>query len=971
MKLAFEGRINVLLSELLRSLGIISRAELLNRGRRDVVVYHQGLAIVLEGSYSKEDAEKDAKKRIEQLSADVALAIYYPPAFPQELSEYQLRERLRSTIFSVRVVVPEDISGTLFQLLEQKRVVAKSLADWQDLDLNGLASLIYEVGQFIISEESVKKAQEDVSDLVERFISFLSSHSQSSAIAENLYDVLYRLYGFSIGKPSEIKKVIFAQASLAILLSALYYESIRYAHNLDSLKSLARAGDPQQALETSTHRILEINYEPIFETTKEMLRAFPPMPRLFANLIDLASDIASKRTLLRRDLAGKVYHRVVGDWSLRKGLATFYTEIPAAYLLLHLAQPGLCRIADFACGSGTLLVAAYSAANSYYRLSLLTQGLDRDPAEIETEFHTEFIKSCHAFDVLEYATQITALNLALHSPETPIKGLSSVYALPLGYRKEDQSVSLGSLELARNKGKLDQILGKATKVGATEKKKLLLTKLLEIEPFDLIAMNPPFARATGRWLGKGSGLFGFIAEEEKRTQVLNDYDKLRSEIRKALKLEANALLKQSDLQFVLEDKAFASYSAIGQAGEGLLFLYLADRKIKEKGKICFVLPKNLLSGTSWFLARTLLASRYHIEYIITSYDSVNGYNFSESTNLSECLVSARRVDKHLDNEQTKFLILLSKPQTSIEAIGLANEIDRAEEGYARTGNAKAFIVRISRQEMLKCLDNWGRFAFLPNLELLKEIKSLLAGIIKVGNIQERIPLTALTSVITSIGIDAHQFLDNFDVLEGFVPGSVRILYGGKEEVRKLMFAVPNAYALPKGKGKSLLKEKAGRLLVPSAMRANTTHITSSLSEEPILSETFYALRLESEDENKLKSLCLWFNTTWGILSILANREEVAGGWIQIKMAQWRLLPVLNVDQLPEDKLKSLAEVYDQFKDVDLGRIPEQYGVKGQANKSRIALDRSFLKAIGMDVTEDDLLLFYEEIASALRQWLGK
>ena len=271
----------------------------------------------------------------------------------------------------------------------------------------------------------------------------------------------------------------------------------------------------------------------------------------------------------------------------------------------------------------------------------------------------------------------------------------------------------------------------------------------------------------------------------------------------------------------------------------------------------------------------------------------------------------------------------------------------------------------------KCLDNWGRFAFLPNLELLKEIKSLLAGIIKVGNIQERIPLTALTSVITSIGIDAHQFLDNFDVLEGFVPGSVRILYGGKEEVRKLMFAVPNAYALPKGKGKSLLKEKAGRLLVPSAMRANTTHITSSLSEEPILSETFYALRLESEDENKLKSLCLWFNTTWGILSILANREEVAGGWIQIKMAQWRLLPVLNVDQLPEDKLKSLAEVYDQFKDVDLGRIPEQYGVKGQANKSRIALDRSFLKAIGMDVTEDDLLLFYEEIASALRQWLGK
>jgi hypothetical protein len=68
-------------------MGVISHSEHLSQGRKDVLIYHQGLAIVLEGSYNKKDAEDDAKKRIEQLAADVAIAIHYPPAdFPQELT---------------------------------------------------------------------------------------------------------------------------------------------------------------------------------------------------------------------------------------------------------------------------------------------------------------------------------------------------------------------------------------------------------------------------------------------------------------------------------------------------------------------------------------------------------------------------------------------------------------------------------------------------------------------------------------------------------------------------------------------------------------------------------------------------------------------------------------------------------------------------------------------------------------------
>lgn len=664
MTQAFESRLNIILSQLLQQQGIVSRAEFIGKGRKDVLIYHQGLSIVLEGSYDKLDAEKDAAKRIEQLSADVSIAVYYPNIFPQELSDKEITGELETVIFSVKVIVPEDVSGTLFKFLYQKNVIAKPVQDWQEMNLSELGTLIQEIAQFIITEESIKKAEDNVSELIQSFVEALTFHPESAVIAKNIHDVLYELYGFSIGDPNKIKEAIFAQSTLAVLLSSIYYESIRYAYKLDSLENMTLVTNPQQAVEKATLNILKVDYEPIFKAIREMLKSYPQMPSLFGKLVTLASEIASKKSLLRRDLAGKVYHKVVGDWSLKKGLATFYTQIPAAYLLLYLAKPKLSRIADLACGSGTLLVAAYSVTNAQYRLSLLKSGIDKNPKEIEADFHSQFIASCYAFDVLEYATQITALNLALHSPETPIQEYSSIYTMPLGYREEDKTVSLGSLELARTSSKFEQIFGHVTQTGLKKKSKELLSKLLELEPFDLIAMNPPFARTTGRGGKEGGGLFGFMSDESIRKQVLQDYTKVREDARNNLEAVARTLLKDTNLETLFKDDEFRPYMNIWQAGEGLMFLYLADMRLKANGKLCFVLPRGLLCGTSWFLARVMLAAKYHLKYVVTSYEP-NHYNFSESTSLSECMFVAERVEEHKDDEETIYITLLKKPQTSV------------------------------------------------------------------------------------------------------------------------------------------------------------------------------------------------------------------------------------------------------------------------------------------------------------------
>lgn len=1001
MKHVFEDRLNVLLSELLGQRGVISRSEQLGEGRKDLIVYHQGFQIVLEGSYSKIDAESDAKKRIGQLSTDLAIAVYYAKEIPQSLTEAEIKHELRNSEFYAKIVAPKDLSGTLFEYLQTGKVVAKPAKEWTKVNLSTLCNLIRESAQFILSEKHVKAIENKVDEFINQFVQYLSAHPESTLIARNLYDLLFKLYGFSIGNPIEIKEAIFAQSGLALLLGATYYETIRYAHKKKSLRELSDKGG-KPALEEATSSILDVNYEPIFKVNERIIKVLPSHDRVFQNLIYLATTIASKRSLLRRDIVGRIYHKIVGGWSLKKGLATFYTQIPASYLLLRLANPvsvlgdadesipKIPSVCDFACGSGTLLTAAYGAARLKYGTWLMKEHSTKDPREVNKSFHQTFIKSCYAFDVLQYATQIAALNLCFHSPETPLEKLKfNIYTMPLGLREEKtkQTISLGSLEFARRVPKLGEIFKKGTKVGPSEEKE---EEIKPPEPFDVVVMNPPFTRATGRGGRKGGGLFGFVAEEARREHILEDFKQFRNYVREILKEKAWNFLKGSFLEPLITERSFKAYRGVGQAGEGLLFLYLADRYTKASGKIAFVLPKNILSGVSWFLIRVFLISNYHVEYVVVSYDSEEGYNFSESTNLSECLLVARKKETHTDEEDTKFAMLLHKPKTGIEASSLANQIAKEEEGFAKVNGASAFIVDIDRDSLIKNLDNWGRFVSLPNLKILDYLKSLLSGSIKVGEKVCGIPVAKLNEIISSIGIDRHQFGDNFKIIGGSAPGAVEVLHGGKEQVREKISVALNKHALPTDRGDELFKEKASRLLVPDRIRFNTAHAVSLFSEKPTLGNIFYAIKLESNKENQLKALCLWFNTTWGILTILANRQETEGLFTSLKMSQWRMLSVLNVNELPSETLDKLATIFDLYKDKDLGRIPQQYayfkevnleeltqrtGLREQLLESkRLQLDKSFLEVLGIDIEEDDSLItlisLYKEIYASFEQWIG-
>ena len=757
-----EYIVNDKLAEILsRDFGIDCRAERI-RGRRrpDIRCYYKGFIISIESSYSKSDAERDAEARIEQEPkiADIAIALWVSERF-RDVPEPQLYQAIRAARYSVKVFVPIEVRGTLLQYLERSiaRKAEPATGWFEDVDLPTLKAIIEHSIVFLIREEEIARMMESARTYFSNFIETLRNLDHRGSIRRNIYDILYRLYGLTVAEAQD-PDIAFGHVALSILLSAVFYEHIRNAHTgLRPLRDYVNAYGPLEGIRKALEDLLKIDYRPAIELAIEILNFLPiGITERVKDLIDLAIKIASSKALLRRDFAGRLYHDITGDIAVRKGFATFYTEIPVAYLLAHLAVPTLLglnnrsliglipeearkiieqirsvKVGDFACGSGTLLTASYSAL--MHIATLLKYYYNLEDVDLE-QLGRELIENgVYGIDALRYASQITAVNLALIGPSTITK--ENVYTVYLGYIPEKRQAWLGSLELLRNGGRVGGLLAyiEGALRGVAEKVSIHGSEgVFSIPPqFDVVIMNPPFTRATGRSekFGEARGLFGFIVDESIRKQFLEAYESVREEIRRSLRAIAQSVsnMLPEPLRQIAQGlmPGTTQYLSIGQAGEGLLFLYLAYRYVKNGGVIAFVLPRNLLAGVSWFLARVLLASKFHVGYVIVSSDSEKGYNFSEGTSLSEALIVAKRTERHSDEEETVFVNLLSKPSTALEATMLAEEIMRSASSrqidIVEVGRSRAVIFKVSRRQLLNHLDNWNRFVATPNVELLKDL----------------------------------------------------------------------------------------------------------------------------------------------------------------------------------------------------------------------------------------------------------
>ena len=201
-------------------------------------------------------------------------------------------------------------------------------------------------------------------------------------------------------------------------------------------------------------RILDVNYWPIFWTAHAVLSQIPQAEahaEVLAPLTGMAHELARFGAASTADIAGQMFGKLIAD---RKFLATFYTRPSSARLLAELAVGRLAvdwsdrerveslRVADLACGTGSLLTAAYQQIASRVRR---IGGLDDEalhPAMME--------RVLAGADIMPAAAHLTCTALSSTHPRTRFSR-SRIHLMPYG-RSPDASgsghhVRLGALEL--------------------------------------------------------------------------------------------------------------------------------------------------------------------------------------------------------------------------------------------------------------------------------------------------------------------------------------------------------------------------------------------------------------------------------------------------------------------------------------------------------------------------------------------
>jgi hypothetical protein len=721
-------------------------------------------------------------------------------------------------------------------------------------------------------------------------------------------------------------------ASLALANAMIFQEALSNSNSrVAGLRKTMQAEDFASATATEWKMIIEeIDYIPIFKIGYEILvntSASAEVDRSLREMAGIALKITSRRAALRHDLMGRIYHLLLTD---AKYFGAFYTMVPSATLLLRLAmkpedwnidwanpeQISKLRIADLACGTGTLLKAALESAIDNHVVACAESGERVDLNSV----HEVLVENVLiGLDVLPFAVHLAATTLALHSPEVPFKQMQ-LYNLPLGAPSPD-SARLGSIDLLKKRTITVQsdlfggIQGPERVTGKGD-----FNENLSLRSLDLCVMNPPFTRSVG-----GNLLFGSSPPDE------------RDRMQKALK------------DLLLDEKVKANATA----GLGSVFVALGDSLLGREGRLALVLPKSLLSGIAWEETRELLESRYNIQYVVVSHEP-DHWNFSENTELSEVLLVATKRGGDRRRHETAFVNLWRRPRNTVEALTCSNLILSTTPASLdeKSGVAELSSGLVKYGELISVPpSSWSRATAFAQTDLNRVAHHLAQGKIQLPgkNVKISIPLVELGSM-ADVGPDRRDIFDGFDISNHFT--SYPALWGHDSEAMQTIGLNTNKFLVPLAKAKAGrplrrlddLWPKASTLMISERLWLNTYRLVAAIVEKPALSNVWWPTKFRTTRRTYAleKGLAIWLNSTLGLIMALTYRGDTRGAWVQLKKPVLARLPVLDVEHLSSKQLELLSATYDAVRSKPLETF-----ARCDSDRTRIEIDNGLKETLGL------------------------
>lgn len=661
--------------------------------------------------------------------------------------------------------------------------------------------------------------------------------------------------------------------------------------------------------------ILDINWWSIFNVARESLKLIPAPNNWSAiqELMQAASDIADSGAIRRHDVVGRIFHRLLDT---RKFLATNYTTIPAAIVLAGLALDESfsgwnedehsdprsftrLKVVDPACGSGTLLMAAVQEICKHLRRRQSDSNTTRRVLE----------EVIYGYDVVPSAIHLAASTLCMAETRQFIKELNLWY---LSHGIVDGLERLGSLDFlasSPSKGNASTLpllgydLRDSTRPMGTGER---FEKVTMPTNCDLFIVNPPYTRAGGPGDEAHSDwnpIFGSVPKTE-------DKDRMQRALTKTL----------------------ANSSAGVYAGLGSAFVVLADQHLRVGGRIAFVLPSTVLTGSRWTAIRRLLLESYCIEWIVVSHDPRKRSSkrdlpgrywtsFSESTNMSEVLIVATKDPQNTTINKVRFVNLRYNPDDPINAMSLVRRLlaTRAENGASQVwdtivfGGTQVGTIFTKNQTSLSSI-SWPYSALLQS-DLITLVESLGSkGVLEAISVVElgtRFHIGPYHMQIKNPKQGLFDIVESEDLLAGGFPA----LWHHHADKIQTMRTNGNAQLFKRANKNAMEQEsmlrRQGRLQLALELRSTSQRL-SAVMTTPMLGVRSWVTLLpkDSTATGVEETVCLWLNSSLGFLVRYLQSNRSYPGRSALVHELLSSLPILDTVGLSKRQLTQAKGLYE-------------------------------------------------------------
>ena len=731
--------------------------------------------------------------------------------------------------------------------------------------------------------------------------------------------------------------------AMAILANAIsFHNTIAKLHKvkpIDEIKDTFGKFCRTRLYEEWDYILREINYWPIFKIASELLLSMQAKigHEVFDRLANAAIELEKIGATSQHDLSGRMFQRLITD---RKFLATFYTLPSSSALLAELAISRLkvdwskaeeiskLRIADFACGTGALLNAAYSSVLSRHRR---TGGDD-------SKIHAQMIENTIVgTDIMPAATHLTASILSSTHPSVPFKN-TKIITLPYGKNPDlsGEPIEIGSLDLIKDEEVFSLFKTGQERLAGTESGDKGCVPLPH-KSFDLVIMNPPFTRPTGHE-GKAKGIpvpafAGFSTSDEEQRQMSKKLSRFR-----------------------LPDSA-----GHGNAGLASNFIDIAECKVKEDGVVALVLPATFASGNSWSAARKLF-ERHYKDILVVSIANTGTTQraFSADTGLAEVLVIASRMsDESADKPSVTYVNLDSRPASILEAGVIAQSISEIEphldQEALKVGN------ELEVGQYIRSRAGFNGYAGIRDNNVARTASDLYEDRLTLPRFLDRIdiPLTTLGELgergLYSLDINGTEIVGSgfqrgpFDVER--VPDNRAIgfpmLWAHKTTKETKLIVEPDRRGTVRHgqheRATNLWNKYAGRLSFNRDFRLNSQPLSACFSSITVLSgQAWQGFRcLESSHEIPI---LLFANTTIGLISYWWKGTRQQSGRARLPIKSLPSMITIDPRRFSRDQLACAEKIFERFSKLDLLPANEAY-----CDEVRQSLDEAVLiELLGLD-----------------------